>query len=484
MVSLSLLIAVHLTPQSSYRGFERTDYPLDGRGVVVVAPKVAAKGRPWIWRTEFFDHRPELDLALLNRGFHLAYLDLQDGYGSPAALARYDQFYRQVRDRFKLSSKVVLEGFSRGGLSAYNWAAMNPDKVMAIYADAPVCDFRSWPRKRPDAASDWQKLLGAYGFPTEQDALDYPFGPIGKLEVLAKAKIPIIHVVGLADDVVPVAENTTPLAQRYRQLGGLIQVIEKPGVGHHPHSLDDPTPLVEFLLKHQNRSRKSPPATVIPAPNPESRYRSAGWSSSWLQQHEAAKKSAASIRPQLLLIGDSITQGWGGPGRQSPSAAYSKHLASFNAVNMGMSGDRTQHVLWRIDNGALDTSAPQVVSLLIGVNNLSSDSPKSIVMGVDAILRRIRAKLPRAKVILNALFPVGVSATDPRRAQVAEVNLGLKRLSQTHRTLWLDLSSDLKSPDGSAHPERMAADGLHLRAAGYDVWGERLSKLVLSQLGR
>jgi alpha-beta hydrolase superfamily lysophospholipase len=148
--------------------------------------------------------------------------------------------------------KAALEGMSRGGLIIYNWAAVNPDKVSCIYGDAPVCDFKSWPGgkgKGQGSEAAWRDCLKAYGF-TEEQALAFDGNPVDNLQPLADAKIPLLHVVGDADDVVPVAENTARLAKRYRELGGSITVINKPGVGHHPHSLKDPTPIVEFVLRH------------------------------------------------------------------------------------------------------------------------------------------------------------------------------------------------------------------------------------------
>lgn len=486
MLALSLLVIGMASLQTSYHGFPRTDFTINGLQAVLVAPHRAAASRPWIWRTEFFDHRPELDLALLAKGFHLAYLDLQNGYGSPGALEQYSHFYRQLTEKHNLHQRVVLEGFSRGGLSSYNWAAANPDKVMAIYADAPVCDFRSWPRKHPGSVGDWKMLLAAYGFPGEEDAVSYLFGPLGKLATLARAKVPLIHVVGQADDIVPVSENTDLLEKEYRRLGGLIKVIRKEGVGHHPHSLDDPSPLVEFILKHQNRTAKAPFATLIPAPNPESRYLSAGWQASWLQQHEDSRLAAADLKPQLVLLGDSITQGWGGPGRkvgEISKGAYQRHLAKFRAVNMGISGERTQHLLWRLDHGALDSCQPKAVGILIGVNNLNSDLPHAIVQGVEEVVQRIRKELPKTKIILHALLPVGRDSSDPRWSLVVQVNEGLKALSRKRGLLWLDMTSDFTKPDGTAREGRMSGDFLHLAPEGYEVWGQRLEQEMLSIRG-
>ncbi len=141
----------------------------------------------------------------------------------------------------------------KGGLYAYRWASENPDKVAVIYGDAPVCDFKSWPGGKglgKGSPGDWSQLFECYGFKDEAEALAYRGNPIDVLEPLAQAGIALIHVVGDADDVVPVAENTAVVEARYRQLGGEIQVIHKPGVGHHPHGLDDPAPVVEFILTH------------------------------------------------------------------------------------------------------------------------------------------------------------------------------------------------------------------------------------------
>ncbi len=238
--------------KSSWNGYDRYDFMVDGRNCLVVVPKAAAPGKPWIWRTEFFGHEPQADLALLAKGFHAVYMDVQNMYGGPVALRHMDAFYDQLTGRQGLAKKTVLEGFSRGGLFAFNWAAAHPDRVACIYADAPVCDFKSWPGgkgKGSGSPGDWQNVLKVYGL-TEAEALAYKLNPVDNLAPLAKAGVPLLHVVGDADDVVPLAENTAVVERRYRQLGGQITVIVKKGVGHHPHSLKDPTPIVDFVLKN------------------------------------------------------------------------------------------------------------------------------------------------------------------------------------------------------------------------------------------
>ena len=128
-----------------WQGFTRYDFEVDGRPVLVVAPKMAAKGKPWVWHGEFFGHKPAPDIALLERGFHIAYMSAPDMLGSPTAVAHWDAFYRALTEKHGLAKKVALVGLSRGGLYCYNWAAANAEKVACIYGDAPVCDFKSWP---------------------------------------------------------------------------------------------------------------------------------------------------------------------------------------------------------------------------------------------------------------------------------------------------------------------------------------------------
>ncbi len=236
-----------------WNGYRQMNLDVGGRPALLVLPREPATNRPWIWRTEFFGHEPQADLALLNKGFHVAYINMENMYGGPTAMGHMDEFYGLLTKAYGLSPKVALEGMSRGGLFALNWAILNPDKVSAIYLDAPVCDFKSWPAgfgKGAGSPNDWQMCKQAYGLNSDDNARSYTMGPLDNLTGLAKAHVPILSIVGTADDVVPVAENTRILQDRYKVLGGEITVIEKPGIGHHPHSLEDPKPIVDFFLKH------------------------------------------------------------------------------------------------------------------------------------------------------------------------------------------------------------------------------------------
>ena len=238
--------------RSTWNGFGRYDFQCDSRKCIVVVPGAAAQGLPWIWRARFFGHQPQTDIALLERGFHLVYMDVAGLYGSPRAVAHWNVFYKYLTKEHGFAKKPALEGMSRGGFIIYNWAAQNPDKVACIYGDAPVCDFKSWPGGKgagKGSPADWQRCIKAYNL-SEDRALNFKHNPIDNLKPLAEHNVGLLNICGAADKVVPIDENTNILRERYKALGGNITVMAKPGIGHHPHSFKDPTLIANFILKH------------------------------------------------------------------------------------------------------------------------------------------------------------------------------------------------------------------------------------------
>lgn len=241
--------------KSEWNGFERFDLEVGGRPLMVICPKSAAVGIPWVWHGEFFGHKPAPDIALLHLGFHVVYASIPNMLGSPDAVAHWDKVYDYLTKYHHFSPKAGLVGLSRGGLYCYNWAIANPDKVACIYGDAPVCDFRSWPGgfgEGPGSPGDWHLVLKLWKFGDNASARRFEGNPVDNLMPLAQAGVPLLHVFGDADEIVPWQENTGLVTQRYRQLGGSIEIIRKQGGKHHPHGLEDPTPIVNFL--HRNCS--------------------------------------------------------------------------------------------------------------------------------------------------------------------------------------------------------------------------------------
>ena len=210
-----------------------------------MVPNNPDPAKPWIWRARFFGHQPQTDVQLLRKGYYLVFINVANLYGNPQAVGRWDKFYNFLTEKCGFSRKPVLIGMSRGGLIVFNWAKKNPDKCAAIYVDAPVCDIRSWPCRYKDS-KDSRQCLEAYGLAREELPA-FKGNPVDGLGRMAKAAVPVLAVCGVSDPVVPMKDNINVFAERYRKLGGKVRFINKEGVQHHPHSLLDPSPIVNFL---------------------------------------------------------------------------------------------------------------------------------------------------------------------------------------------------------------------------------------------
>lgn len=241
-----------ISQNTDYYNFKCLNFKFEGHDARIVFPEKAEPQRHWIWRARFWGHEPQTEIALLKKGFHVVYVDASEYRGNPEAVSLWNRFYDYLIRNYQLNPKAVLEGMSRGGLFIYNWGSENTDKVACIYADAPVCDIRSWPGgkwKAQGSKEEWEAHLKAYG-QTEQTVNEFRGMPVFNCVNLAKAGIPVLHVCGAVDVVVPVDENTYPLEKNFREAGGNIKIIMKEGIGHHPHSLKDPSPIVRFILSN------------------------------------------------------------------------------------------------------------------------------------------------------------------------------------------------------------------------------------------
>lgn len=242
--------------KSQWFGFDCYDFQYDLWNAKLILPKQPAKGSPWIWNGYFFGWHPEMDSILLSQGVAVFYVNTSDLFGAPKAMAAWDQLYRYLTINYNLSKKVALEAVSRGGLYIYNFAKLYPERISCMYAEAPVCDIKSWPgglKKSPGDPVEWQKLLKALSL-TQEQALLYKGNPIDSLEKLAKYQIPIWHTIGLTDSLAPNAENTFLLADLYRQVGGIVTIYPNtktpPDPAWHGHhfNIDDPAAAANFVL--------------------------------------------------------------------------------------------------------------------------------------------------------------------------------------------------------------------------------------------
>jgi len=205
--------------------------PNGGRRCVVICPKQPAPGNPWSWQGCYWDHQPQTEIELLRRGFHVAYISA-DASLKPDKY--WEAWYEFLTEKHGLSKKPAFIGMSRGGEYAFTWATTHPDRVTAIYADNPGGNDETL-RKLPD---------------------------------LAKTDVPVLLVCGTIDPIL--LKFATTIENIYQQYGGRVSVMLKDGAGHHPHSLNDPRPLADFI--EQSFHEKAPATPDFIAGNPYSRY--------------------------------------------------------------------------------------------------------------------------------------------------------------------------------------------------------------------
>lgn len=237
------LPSAEAAPPKTIGAYQKREVEMSDQSTAFIVSDGELKpGTKWLWRMRFFGAFPSVDLAMLEEGWAIGYVDIGGEFGGPRAMTRLSEFYHTATTEFGLSSRPVIEGFSRGGLPAINWSSANPEKVAGIYLDAPVMNIHSWPGRDSDL---YDQALAAYDLALA-DAQKWK-GPLDRLAPLAKAGVPIFSVCGGADEVVPYAENSEKLRSKYLEMDGNIRVFVKAGCGHHPHSLHDPELVVEWL---------------------------------------------------------------------------------------------------------------------------------------------------------------------------------------------------------------------------------------------
>ena len=270
------------TPQDAKRDATTTkpqkDLPLPGevfevagRTAFVILPAAenlhTNRPIPWVWYAPALTHLPEARESwmferFLAAGIAVAGIDVGESYGSPQGRAHFTAFYQELTDKRGFSRKPVLLPRSRGGLMLYNWAVEHPDSVGGIAGIYPVCNLRSWP--------GLDRACGAYGLTAAQlDEQLTQNNPIERLAPLAKAGVPIFHIHGDADDVVPLKDNSALLASRYRELGGSMRLGIPPGQGHNVwDGFFQCQELVEFVIAHASpaASREPSPALFLNPP--------------------------------------------------------------------------------------------------------------------------------------------------------------------------------------------------------------------------
>jgi lysophospholipase L1-like esterase len=211
-------------------------------------------------------------------------------------------------------------------------------------------------------------------------------------------------------------------------------------------------------------------AAIVPTPFQEER-------------HEAFLAEARAGGIECLLMGDSITDWWGRAGLE----VYEATFAPLGCANFGIAGDRTEGVLWRMENGELEGYSPKVMMLMIGTNNLSSrrrpaNAPEEIAMAIAVIVSKFRTTFPEAKVLLLGVFPRGADPANEYRESIRQINELIAHLDDGEHVRFMDIGDRFLEPDGSISTEVMG-DGLHPTTRGYEIWAEAVMPTFREMMG-
>ncbi len=209
----------------------------------------------------------------------------------------------------------------------------------------------------------------------------------------------------------------------------------------------------------------------------------------WMPRHNAIVERVKQGNVDLLMIGDSITHGW----EKSGKPVWDKYYANRNAVNMGFSGDKTEHVIWRLQNGEIENINPKLAVIMIGTNNSAGDyTPEQIADGVKAIVCQLRTKLPNTKILVLAIFPRGDAEQRKDKTKGASYNAQWKRnddavrifkkIADNKMIYFLDINKKFLNKKGEL-PRDVMSDLLHPGEKGYEIWAKAMEPTIVKLMG-
>ncbi|MCB1230487.1 MAG: GDSL family lipase [Verrucomicrobiae bacterium] len=205
------------------------------------------------------------------------------------------------------------------------------------------------------------------------------------------------------------------------------------------------------------------------------------------KKHESFNEISQQGEAQLVFLGDSITAGWSGKGKE----VWEKYWAPMKAANFGIGGDRTEHILWRLQHGNYDGLKPKLTVLMIGTNNTGHEgramaehggvvyhsSAEETTEGVTAIVNLLKKKQPQMKILLLAIFPRGANNDDPKRQTNQAINEMIKKLADDKTVYYMNINQDFLEADGTLSKDIMP-DLLHPNEAGYEIWAKAIEGKV------
>jgi sialidase-1 len=379
--------------ESIWKGFMRHDFKFHGRDCRIVSPAKPAEGNPWVWNARFPDWHTGIDSILLSEGFFITYINTDEFNGSPEGVKIWDEYFGYLTDSLKLENRVALEGISRGGLYVYNFAKKYPYRISCIYAEAPVCDFKSWPGgfgKGAGSPDDWKLILKAYGFRNDSEAKAYMDNPVDNLEKLAEARVPVLHMIGLNDSIVPPEENSFVLLNRYIRLGGIATAIpctrgRQELKGHH-FEIETPEIAARFIKENTRAFR-----IKLSSGNYHDYRRGLANSALRFEKEKSGR---------VAFLGGSITYnpGW----RDSVSFMIQKRFprTAFEFINAGIPSLGSLPDAFRIDKDVLSKGRIDLLFVEAAVNDRTNGySVESRIRSMEGIIRQVRRSNPLTDIV-------------------------------------------------------------------------------------
>jgi pimeloyl-ACP methyl ester carboxylesterase len=462
--SITFSVASFEGKKSQWQGYAKTDFKIDGRACFVVEPKTAAEGKPWVWRARFPGYHSEIDQLLLADGYHIAHMDTGGMLGSPAALKHWEAFYKSMTAEHQLNKKAVLYGVSRGGLFVYRWAKNHPETVACIYNDVPVCDFKSWPGGRGKGKGDaktWGSLLVQYGF-NEAEALAYKDNPIDNLEPVAKAQIPIMHIVTENDLIVPPSENTYVVKKNLEALGHsvfyVVSLAKGPRLNGHHFDLSHPEIGANFIKKYSEFGEEHPI------------YLRSGLENS---RHifETTKEG------RVAFLGGSITQmaGW----RNHVADSLKKRFpdTKFDFVFAGIGSTDSTMGVFRLRQDIFGRGQVDMLFIESAVNELHNGRTKAeIQRATEGIVLNARQQNPNIDIIAQYFYDPNY-VTQVRAGKTPGQIAALDRVAVQHGVNAIDQTVRCTTLFDSGKMTTKEFGGVHPRPPGHKVYAEMIDAL-------
>lgn len=349
---------------------------------------------------------------------------------------------------------LIVSGGSQGGMQAV-WAAACGEGVTEAYSAITWnCDIKTNAERL-----DESKKLASWGWYIPwSDGLRY-YDVINFVKRIPVSCRLIVPRAGLGDYVCP----PMGLAKMWNNARCPKKIVWVQGSqhGYVPPSYKGR----DFTYEDKGEKR------ALTAIVPDSKW-TKGW---WMKRHNENIAKIKKNPPQVVFVGDSITHFWESHGKKTWQDVFAKE--PYSAISLGYSGDRTEHVIWRIvEGGELDGYSAKAVVLMIGTNNtghlpVDKESPYDTFQGISRIVALIRAKQPQAVIVLNAIFPRGEKMDDPLRRRNDEVNRLIKPLADGKNVIWCDISDSFVDEEGNLDL-KVFPDKLHPVSPGYVVWAE------------